>query len=171
MRRRFSPARARGLALLALSLAAGCRTAAIYVPAVKSQLTVEPTQVRAGETVRLAVTVVNPQADTVVLEFGGDCGVTYMVMDSTSRVVDSGGGEDPCLAPGTGRLVLAPGATWDARAEWRASRAGGDPLPPGAYSVAAILEEHESVQRGKRSHKLGSRIGTLPIRVLPAGGR
>jgi hypothetical protein len=171
MTRRSSPPRVRTLALLALSLAAGCRTAGIYVPAVQSRLAVEPAEVRAGETVRLAVTVTNPQADTVVLEFGEDCGVRYMVMDSTSRVISSESGDSACMAPGEGRLVLAPGASWNARGEWRASRPGGGALPAGPYSVAAILGEHESVRRGRRETKLGSRIGTVPVRVLPAGGR
>lgn len=134
------------------------------------QLAVQPTDVRAGDTVRLAVTVVNPRPDTVVLDFGQECQVSYLVLDDTDRVVDPTDADAHCIAPGEGRLVLAPGATWRADAEWRVAR-GGDPLPPGSYRITAILGGHFSIVRGKREYKMGSGAERVPIRVLPAARR
>lgn len=144
----------------------GCRTSAIYVPAVQMQVAVQPAEVRAGDTVRIAVTLVNPQADTVTLEFGEECGVSFMVLDETDRAVTPQG--SGCLEPGGGRLVLPPGGTWRIRGAWPAVRADGETLTPGAYKVGAVLEEHASVIRGKREVKMGSGAERVPLRVLPA---
>ena len=152
-----------------VAAAAGCRTSAIYVPAVKMQVAAQPAEVRAGDTVRIAVTLRNPRPDTVLLEFGRDCQVSINVLDDTGRAVAAPDEESECLAPGGGRLVLAPGETWQAHGAWRATGPGGDPLPAGTYSIGAVLGDHHSTARGKREYKMGSGAERVPIRVLSAG--
>lgn len=149
--------------------AAGCRTAGIYVPAVRMQLAVQPAEARAGDTVRIDVTLVNPRPDTVLLEFGPECRVRFMVLDDTGHAVTDADDASRCIAPGGGRLVLAPGGTWQAQGTWRVARPGGDPLPAGPYAVGAVLGDHHSTVRGKREYKMGSGAGRVRIRVLPAG--
>lgn len=152
--------------VLAIAVA-GCRTAGIYVPAVRMQVAAQPAEVRAGDTLRIAVTLVNPRPDTVLLEFGPECRVSFMVLDETDRAVTAPENDARCIAPGGGRLALAPGGTWRAQGAWRATR-GGEPLPPGSYSVGAVLGDHHSTVRGKRAYKLGSGAERVRIRVLPA---
>jgi hypothetical protein len=159
--------RAFAAGVLALA-AAGCRTSPIYVPAVQMQLAVQPAEVRAGDTVQIAVTLVNPRPDTVTLEFGPECRVSFMVLDDTDRAVTAPG-DVHCMAPGGGRLVLAPGGTWQAHGAWQATRAGGEPLPPGSYSVGAVLGDHDSIVRGNRDYKMSSGADRVRIRLLPAG--
>lgn len=152
-------------ALLGIA-AAGCRPSSIYVPAVQMQLAAHPTEVRAGDPVRIAVTVTNPHPDTVLLEFGPECRVSFTVLDASDRAVGPRDA-DACMAPG-GRLVLAPGQAWQTEAAWRALGADGAPLAPGAYAVAAALGDHDSVVRGRREYKMGSGAERVPVRVLPA---
>ncbi|HTE19007.1 MAG TPA: BsuPI-related putative proteinase inhibitor [Armatimonadota bacterium] len=154
------------LAAVVLIAAAGCRTSAIYVPAVRTQLAAQPAEVRAGDTVRLAVTITNPRPDTVLLEFGEECRVSFNVLDDADRPIGHEDTDARCIVPGAGRLVLAPGETWRGEAAWQASR-GGDPLPAGAYTIAAVLGDHHSTVRGKRDYKMGSGAGRASIRVLP----
>lgn len=153
------------LALLLLA----CRTSPIYVPEVQTQLAVQPAEVRAGDTVRIVVTLTNPGPDSVVLEFGDEeCPVTFTVQDETDRAVPIAHETAGCLAAEQQRLVLAPGGTWRVEDRWQASREGGAPLPPAAYHVSAVLGEHESVVRGRREYKMGSGAGRVPLRILPA---
>lgn len=148
--------------------AAGCWPSAIYVPAVRMEAAVQPLDVRAGDTVRIAVTITNPRPDSVLLEFGEQCQVTFTVLDASDRVISPERENSHCLFRGDGRLVLAPGATWRAEGAWRAARDNGDPLPAGSYKVAAGLSDHDSTVRGKREYKMGSGAERVPIRVLPA---
>lgn len=152
------------LLLLAAVLVSGCRTAAIYVPDVKMQLAIQPDEVRAGDTLQLEFTLVNPRPDTVVLEFGEDCRVSVLVADETN----SPGAAPRCIAPGEGRLALPAGGTWTARGAWVAVTEDGRPAPAGAYRVRAILGEHDSMTRGRSSFKLGHSTDTIPFRVVPA---
>lgn len=169
MRMRMGWRRALAAGML-LAAAAACRTSGIYVPSVQMQLAVQPAEVRAGDTVRLAVTVTNPRPDTVLLEFGQECQVIYMVLDHTGRSVGPEDDGASCIVPGGGRLVLAPGEAWRVHGAWQASPAGDDPLLPGAYTIGAALGGHYSTVRGKREYKMGAGAEPVRIRLLPAGG-
>jgi hypothetical protein len=148
--------------------AAGCRTSGIYVPAVQMQLSVQPTEVRAGDTVRIAVTVTNPRPDTVTLDFGPECRVSFMVLDHAGRSIHPDE-NSRCMAPGGGRLVLAPREVWRTQLAWPAGGGGGEPLPAGRYQVAAVLGDHDSTVRGKREYKMGSGAHRVDVHVVPAG--
>lgn len=144
--------------------AAGCRPPTMFVPAVQVQVAAQPAEVHPGDTVRTAVTVSNPRPDTVLLEFGMECRVSFAVLDQTDRAVSS---EPHCLFPAGGRLVLAPGGTWRVSGAWRAVRRTGEPLPPGTYAIAAGLGDHHATVRGKREYKAGAGAERVPVRVLP----
>jgi hypothetical protein len=159
------------LALLAGVLAgaaAGCRPSGIYVPAVQVQLAVQPTEVRTGDTVRIAVTVTNPRPDTVTLDFGQACRVSFMILDDGDRAIHPDE-NSRCMVPGGGRLVLAPGEAWRTHGVWQAEGSGGKPLPAGRYQVAAVLGDHDSTVRGKREYKMGSGANRVEVHVVPAG--
>jgi hypothetical protein len=159
------------LALLAGVLAgavAGCRPSGIYVPAVQVQLAVQPTQVRAGDTVRIAVTVTNPRPDTVALDFGPECRVSYLVLDDGDRSIHPNE-NSRCIAPGGGRLVLAPGEAWRAYGVWQVDSSGGELLPAGRYQVATVLGGHDSTVRGKREYKMSSGAKRVDVHVVPTG--
>jgi hypothetical protein len=149
-----------------LATAAGCRPSPIYVPAVQVQLAVQPAEVRPGDTVRIAVMVANPGADTVALEFGEECPVTFSMLDETDRVIPITHETAGCLAAEQERVVLAPGTTWRAEGQWHVP--AGAEIPAGPYVVSAALGDHDSVAHGKREYKMGSGAGRVPIRVLPA---
>jgi hypothetical protein len=155
--------------MMMLATAAGCRTSPIYVPAVQAQLAVQPAEVRPGDTVRIVVTVTNPGADTVALEFGDEeCPVTFNVLDPADRAVPIAHPTAGCLAAEQGTVVLAPGGVWRVDGQWYGSLESGVAVPPGPYHVTAVLGEHDSVVRGKREFKMGSGVGRVPLRVLPA---
>jgi hypothetical protein len=156
------------LAGVAAGAAAGCRTSGIYVPAVQVQLAVQPTHVRAGDTVRIAVTVTNPRPDTVTLDFGPECRVSFLILDAADRFIHPNE-NSRCIAPGGGRLVLAPGEAWRTDAAWQVMGSGGEPLPAGRYQVAAVLGDHDSSVRGKREYKMSSGAYRVDVHVVAAG--
>lgn len=156
----------------ALHLALGaCRTASIHSPAVQMHLAVEPAILRSGETAQFEFAITNPRADTVVLEFGGDCWVTFMVLDESQRATGLHGPISRCVGPEAGSLVLPIGATWKIEEAWKALAEDGEPLLEGSYVIRAVLGEHYAVYQGKREYKLGHAADTIAIRVLPQGGK
>lgn len=166
MNRNATPRAAWARALVLLVLAAGCRPSPVYVPEVQTELTVEPAQVRAGDTAWLTVTVHNPGADTVVLDFGDQCPVVFTVLDQGDRPLPMADEGSRCLAPDEGQMVLPPGLASMVIGPWHASPG----VPPGAYFVAAALGDHASIVRGRREDKMGFGAGRVPLRVLPAQG-
>lgn len=143
--------------------AAGCRPPTMFVPAVQVQVDAQPAEVQGGDTVRIDVTVSNPRPDTVLLEFGMECRVSFAVLDRTDRAVSS---EPHCLFPAGGSLLLEPGGTWRVSGGWHAVRRTGEPLPAGTYAIAAGLGDHHATVRGEREYKVGAGADRVAVRVL-----
>jgi hypothetical protein len=149
-----------------LAALGACRTASIYLPDVQIRLAAQPAELAAGDTARFALTVTNPGRDTLVLEFGEHCRVTFIVLHPDDRAAD-----DSCADARPERVVLAPAEAWTVTHPWPALAKDGTPLPPGAYRVRGVLGEHDSVIGGKREFKLGhGAADTVAVRILPAGG-
>jgi hypothetical protein len=153
-------------ALLLALLVAACRPSPAYVPAVETELTVEPVQVRPGDTAWISVAIHNPAPDTVVLDFGDECAVVFAVLDQGDRPLPMADEGSRCLAGEGGQMVLAPGFTSVAGGPWHVPPG----VAPGGYVVAAALGDHALVVRGKRDLKMGSGAGRVPLRILPTQG-
>jgi Intracellular proteinase inhibitor len=147
--------------ILAVVALAACPTARMHVPAVDFTVAAAPASVRPGGTLRLVATVGNPTSDTLAMEFGDACTVSFYVRaEATDAVVEPAGGMWPCEGPAR-TVRLAPGASERFEHAW----AVADTAAAGDYTAYAVLSEHHLTVDGEREYKGGDRSNEVAVRV------
>lgn len=147
---------------------AACPTAGMHRPAVRTVVSAEPRELRAGDSIRLSLTITNPEERPLTLEFDSGCRVMFIITAPDRRALGSSQHGWYCPATRPQQLVLAPGGsrTWT---ETRVMRDvdGADP-EPGEYAVRGLLWEHYLVRGSQRELKLANSSDTVKVHVAPA---
>jgi hypothetical protein len=150
-------------ALLAAStlLLAACPVAGMHRLSGDFLLSVSPDAPMPGDTLRLYAVLANPGADTLRLEFDGDCMVSfYLRSDPDGAIVEPAG--EPRCGPAIETVVLAPEQGRRFEHHWIVPATA-----PHAYTAYAILGEHYVLRGGDRDYKAGHRSNEIPIQVHP----
>lgn len=147
--------------ILAVAVLAACPTARMHVPAVDFTVAAATASVRPGGTLRLSATVRNPTPDTLAMEFGDACAVSFYVRaEATDAVVEPADGMWPCEGPGR-TIRLAPGQSERFEHAW----AVADTVPAGDYTAYAVLVDHRLTRADKPEYKSGDRSNEVAVRV------
>jgi hypothetical protein len=141
---------------LALVTVVGCIYPTDPVDRLRLELAVSRTEIIAGDSVRIAVRLINPTRDTVTVS-GNTCLLSFQVIDPEGETVTIPGGCADILM----RFTIAPGDTLIRERMW-ASLRGPDPdneirpLAAGTYRVFGILDAEQArrVTRPKSLHLL-----------------
>lgn len=104
--------------------------------ALRVAVTLEPSTVRAGESMLVTVTVSNAGTEARTLESTSGCFTDYEVLDAGGTVIATSG--QSCTAQ-MARRELAPGASFSEQQRWVRDLAGMPRLPVGALQVRGLL--------------------------------